>query len=391
MTTPYSSNRKIAIGDITDININTGTLSHNSVIAYNSISKTWENGTEAGSSNILEVSDSNEYNDYNLVFTDGAGIGKTLHVDSLTAPCTINPSNGNLSIVDTLKIGQLSVAVGKLSGTTQKSFSVSIGAFAGQDQSTDSIAVGRNSGQTSQGQDAIAIGRSSGQTEQESNCVAIGEGAGRLSQGTNSISIGSHAGYNYQTANSIILNALGTDLDTSTTGLYVKPIRSFADASSEGESLYYNTITGEISSEQKRVKVDETSEQTYTTGYNASLGDYVIKLSPDKKHGIVCAANDWLPFATWYAAMIKVSEWDASVMTTDELNYLDWRLPTQTELNVIHSFKSELGIDPNWYWTSTDAWGTNKMLIGQMNSASFYTHSYDKNSSIAKTRAVRRF
>jgi hypothetical protein len=50
-----------------------------------------------------------------------------------------------------------------------------------------------------------------------------------------------------------------------------------------------------------------------------------------------------------------------------------------------------LNINPNWYWTSTDAWGTNKIIIGQMNSASFYTQSYDKNSPIAKTRVIRRF
>lgn len=78
-------------------------------------------------------------------------------------------------------------------------------------------------------------------------------------------------------------------------------------------------------------------------------------------------------------------------MTTDELNFFDWKLPTQTELKVIHSLKVELNINPNWYWTSTDAWGTNKIIIGQMNSASFYTQSYDKNSPIAKTRVIRRF
>jgi hypothetical protein len=53
--------------------------------------------------NVYEAVDNTNYN---LVFTDGFGNGKTVLVDSTITPSTLNPNTGDMNIVDSLKINQ---------------------------------------------------------------------------------------------------------------------------------------------------------------------------------------------------------------------------------------------------------------------------------------------
>jgi hypothetical protein len=121
----------------------------------------------------------------------------------------------------------------------------------------DPIAIGIDAGATSQNPYAIAIGYSAGSNNQQSNAIAIGSNAGLNSQaqsaiaiGTNAgllqgeyaIAIGKNAGNSNQPANSIIINATGTALNATGSGLFVAPIRS-GDGSNV---LYYDNISAEI-------------------------------------------------------------------------------------------------------------------------------------------------
>jgi hypothetical protein len=93
----------------------------------------------------------------------------------------------------------------------------------------------------------VNLGQNAGTITAPTFGVAIGSGAGEDSQGANSVAIGTKAGNTSQADNSIILNATGANLTTATTDSFiVKPIRENISAS---KILYYNTTTGEITSD----------------------------------------------------------------------------------------------------------------------------------------------
>jgi hypothetical protein len=130
------------------------------------------------------ITDTNTNATYYPTFVAGSGT-QPLLADISTGPISLNPSNGDFNVVDTLKLTQTQVAVGK------------------------------GAGQTSQG----------------SSCVAIGYQAGQTSQPNNSI----------------ILNASGVALNPATTSaFYVNPIRSLTG--NQKQQLQYNPTTFEVSS-----------------------------------------------------------------------------------------------------------------------------------------------
>ena len=83
----------------------------------------------------------------------------------------------------------------------------------------------------------------SGNIRIQSSNIRYGIQAGNINQGLNAIAIGSLAGRTNQSANSIIINATGTDLVGSSSGLYIAPIRNIVGMT---QALYYNTTTSEI-------------------------------------------------------------------------------------------------------------------------------------------------
>ena len=192
-----------------------------------------------------------------------------------------NQGNGAVAIGATAGVTNQrggAVAIGGLAGATNQNGSVAIGGSAGQqnqniwaiaiggvaaqfDQGLEAISIGHNSGNNIQGQGSIAIGTDSGRNTQGINCIAIGGSSGLTSQGNDSIAIGGGAGENSQggsavaignragrtnqVANSIAINASGLDLDTTTAGLYINPIRSVAGAGVSG-AMVYDTVSREV-------------------------------------------------------------------------------------------------------------------------------------------------
>jgi hypothetical protein len=76
--------------------------------------------------------------------------------------------------------------------------------------------------------------------------VAVGAGAGVSNQGSSSIAIGTEAGKTDQKENSIVINATGVALSSTTTGLFVKPVRQNI-LSPSNHVATYNPTSGEIS------------------------------------------------------------------------------------------------------------------------------------------------
>jgi len=105
-----------------------------------------------------------------------------------------------------------------------------------------SVSLGSDAGKYSQANWANAIGYYAGYTNQGFFANAIGSYAGFLNQGDFAIAIGYLAGFSNQSPNSIVLNASGVELDGSTNGFYVDPIRQDTNYQ---YALYYNPSTAE--------------------------------------------------------------------------------------------------------------------------------------------------
>ena len=246
------------------------------IVAENLISE--EAGVNTVSVYNTDISNNTMY----PVFVSGTGTQRPLLANTMgESPISFNTRNGDINVVNTLKIGQTTVAIGKQTGNgniSQQSYAIAIGANAGNNnQQGNAIAIGANAGQTNQqgnaiaiganagnnsqqsyaiaignsagngGQqsNAIAIGNSAGNSGQQSNAIAIGANAGYISQGKNAIAIGNQAGQTQQPQNSIVLNASGSALSgTKENALYVTPIRE--DTASGAVALGYNPLTKEV-------------------------------------------------------------------------------------------------------------------------------------------------
>jgi len=156
-------------------------------------------------------------------------------------------SSADVLNISNLKFKTPNLGLGPSAGYINQAVNaLAIGNSAGRlNQLGKAIAIGDAAGQVQQGIEAVAIGNSAGDQEQSNYSVAIGRFAGRISQGINSIAIGNLAGETNQSTNSIILNASGVVLNTSSQGLYVKPIRDLSSQNISG-NLQYNSTSGEI-------------------------------------------------------------------------------------------------------------------------------------------------
>jgi microcystin-dependent protein len=135
---------------------------------------------------------------------------------------------------------------------TQETNSVALGYKSGYTgQGANSIAIGVESGQYNQQFQSIALGTSAGQHNQGTNSIALGTSAGQHNQGTNSIAIGTAAGQTNQSANSIILNATGNALNSTTSGLFVRPL----NIDNSNQVLSYNANTREINVEPNPIQI----------------------------------------------------------------------------------------------------------------------------------------
>lgn len=101
-------------------------------------------------------------------------------------------------------------------------------------------------------------------------------------------------------------------------------------------------------------EVDGASGVTYELGQEHA-GGIVIELDESKEHGLVVAKVDQVAYVehiNWSASKTQVEAYEAGGS--------GWRLPTRTELELIHENRSTFGLtgfENRNYWSST--MGTN--------------------------------
>ena len=191
--------------------------------------------------------------------------------------------------------GFKTVAIGSGAGqTNQNGFAVAIGLHAGQDtQGTAGVAVGHSAGQYTQGQDAVAVGVAAGENSQGANATAIGNRAGAgytTPQGEYAVAIGALAGYDSQAAYSIAINASGSNLNPSESGLYIDPIR--ANNATGGNVTVYNTSTKEVVSTDVTINNSGITLANGTTISDGESGLFVDSLNAAETSNIVFYNTD---------------------------------------------------------------------------------------------------
>jgi hypothetical protein len=98
---------------------------------------------------------------------------------------------------------------------------------------------------------------------------------------------------------------------------------------------------------------NKNAKKTYVLGDEA-FGGVVIQLDETKQHGLVVAKADQVTFA-----MHKNWNDSKAIVEAYTEGGEGWRLPTQTELELIYSSKASLsGFDNRDYWSSTLGSGT---------------------------------
>ena len=190
------------------------------------------------------------------------------------------------TISNSWSVGSGEVHIGQNAGeSSQGSSAVAIGRDSGIDSQGDfSVAIGTFSGYKSQGSEAVAIGYKSGTNSQGSNAVAIGNLSGFSGQGDNAIAIGALSGI-HQTNNSIILNATGSELNsTVSNSLYIAPIRE----ANGPQVLTYDPITKEVTVAPASVAIGDIRG-----------GGVVFWLDSTGLHGLVCAFSDYETEVEW--------------------------------------------------------------------------------------------
>ena len=132
-------------------------------------------------------------------------------------------------------LGYHAVALGRYAGSNNLGdYGIAIGDQSGYRAGEGSISLGLNSGSYANNY-SIAIGHESGYYD----------GASGL--GDYQIALGYRAAYDHGFNNSIILNASGSDLSASASGLYVNPIRYTETQDNTYDGLvFYNSDTKEV-------------------------------------------------------------------------------------------------------------------------------------------------
>ena len=122
--------------------------------------------------------------------------------------------------------------------------------------------------------------------------------------------------------------------------------------------------------------------------FYAELGGFVIEVRDGGKHGLVVAMQDQ-DVSTWFPIDNILN--DATKHDADGAKFMDWRLPTIRELELIYIAKAN--ISPMWsgndYWSATRPNYSNAYFINMANGFGTSSYSPGANHSTNNSKAVR--
>ena len=121
----------------------------------------------------------------------------------------------------------------------------------------------------------------------------------------------------------------------------------------EQDASFLDMGTTQFMSVPYALHAKTVTQPTYILNtFYASLGGYVIEINADGTHGLVVAMQDQ-GVSTWYKANDLLS--NAANHDGNGVKFLDWRLPTKRELNLMYVQRSNIGATGFFYWSSTES------------------------------------
>jgi hypothetical protein len=212
-------------------------------------------------------------------------------------------------------------------------------------------------------------------------------------------------------SDAIVANTAKTGITSDQSDAIVANTAKTGITSDQSDAIVANTAKTGITSDQSDAIVANTAKVGYTEAlvsantdvaantlkvsytqpiysvntFYAELGGYVIAVRDGGKHGLVVAMQDQ-GNSSWYEANDLLS--DANNHDVNGAKFMDWRLPTKRELNLVYNQKSNIGGEFfGIYWSSTESVGSNAW--GQ-----YFFNGYQYNNLKGNTdfvRAVRAF
>ena len=333
-----------------------------------------------GASSIDELSDAIHSNQYNTLI-----IGTT---PSISAGASYSTGVGK-RVLESITTGDENVAMGHqaLGETTSGSLNTAIGShviFRNTTGSQNSAFGERVLEYNTTGSKNTGIGASAGDTNTTgTNNTLIGYNADLSSNNlTNATAIGANATVN--TSNKIKLgNSNVTNVETAgsiTAGAITIP-------NTDGTSGQVLTTDGSGILSWSTPSNGSDSVYNVDTFY-AELGGFVIEVRDGGKHGLVVAMQDQA-VSTWFPIDNILN--DATKHDADGAKFMDWRLPTIRELELIYIDKAN--ISPMWsgndYWSATRPNYSNAYFINMANGFGTSSYSPGANHSTNNSKAVR--
>ena len=333
-----------------------------------------------GASSIDELSDAIHSNQYNTLI-----IGTT---PSISAGASYSTGVGK-RVLESITTGDENVAMGHqaLGETTSGSLNTAMGShviFRNTIGSQNSAFGKRVLENNTTGSKNTGIGASAGDTNTTgTNNTLIGYNADLSSNNlTNATAIGANATVN--TSNKIKLgNSNVTNVETAgsiTAGAITIP-------NTDGTSGQVLTTDGSGILSWSTPSNGSDSVYNVDTFY-AELGGFVIEVRDGGKHGLVVAMQDQA-VSTWFPIDNILN--DATKHDADGAKFMDWRLPTIRELELIYIAKAN--ISPMWsgndYWSATRPNYSNAYFINMANGFGTSSYSPGANHSTNNSKAVR--
>jgi hypothetical protein len=273
---------------------------------------------------------------------------------------------------------------------------------------TDVVANTAKTGITSDQSDAIVANTAkTGITSDQSDAIVANTAKTGITSDQSDAIVANTAktGITSDQSDAIVANTAKTGITSDQADAIVANTAKTGITSDQADAIVANTAKTGITSDQSDAIVANTAKVGYTEAlvsantdvaantlkvsytqpiysvntFYAELGGYVIAVRDGGKHGLVVAMQDQ-GNSSWYEANDLLS--DANNHDVNGAKFMDWRLPTKRELNLVYNQKSNIGGGFSYYWSSTE-------VDGYLAWSQYFYDGYQANSSKDSTRTVR--